>query len=197
MSSSVLRSAIDWSRASGADSIVLHHFGEPLLHPELRSRLRQISQSGLRIQFSTNGLLLDSHWQLLTSLQVPVRVMIAFHQWAHEGPSAYEEVLTSFVRRAAGTTVEVVPAYGFKQRTFAVHRWTAGKEEPWSASECPFIKYNLVVILFDGRIASCCADHEGVTSSGNILDPPAYRRSTAWSACSTCDVGRLLRGEVY
>src|SRR6266576_325444 len=50
MSEEVLGACIRRLKEQKASRIVLHHFGEPLLHPELSERLQQVAASGLRMQ---------------------------------------------------------------------------------------------------------------------------------------------------
>src|SRR5947209_63052 len=63
MTEEVLRACIDRVKAQKGSRLVLHHFGEPLLHPQLEERLEQVAAAGLNIQFSSNSLLLDRCWE--------------------------------------------------------------------------------------------------------------------------------------
>jgi len=198
MSEAVLEACVDWVVGTGGERLVLHHFGEPLLHPRLLDRLRIVAKAGLRIQFSTNALLLEECWETLLTLKSPMTVMVAFHQWVHLPPSEYLSAVAEFQNRARGTKLEIVPAYAFKRGGYALHQWAQGDKTSWDVGECPFLKHNLAVVLWNGDIAACCVDHEGATVRFNILDPAAkLHLSRRWNACARCDVGRLMRGEQY
>src|SRR5262245_18876239 len=81
MGSEVLAACLDAVKKSGGDCIVLHHFGEPLTHPHLADRLGQVAASGLGLQISTNALLIDRAWDILTSTSTAIRIMVSVHQW--------------------------------------------------------------------------------------------------------------------
>jgi radical SAM family protein len=194
MSAEVLGACIRRVQRQGAYCLVLHHFGDPLLHPELRSRLLQVADAGLPILFSTNALLLDEHWDMLAAMTATVYIKISVHQWARRPESEYFEALKTWRVRAKGTNIRIADAGNFDQGKYYFHNWTDGTDEPWDASSCLFIRHNLGVVLWNGDIATCCADHEGETARLNILDPNCDDRvAELWSACVTCDVGRKLK----
>lgn len=196
MSAETLARSIELIRSRGRSRIVLHHFGEPLLHPRLGERLRQVVASGLEMQLSTNGLLLERMWTLLTELDTPVFVMISIHQWVDQPESEYLRALEHWTREAEGTCVTVLPAYNLKGGRYTLHRWAEGQRQAWDVETCPFIEQNFGVVLWNGDIATCCVDHEGITARYNILEADLSKHvSRPWQACSTCDVGRLMVGE--
>ena len=194
MSAEVLAACLKRVVRQGSYPLVLHHFGEPLLHPELRSRLLQIADAGLPIMFSTNGLLLDESWDVLRSIPATIYTRISVHQWASGPVPAYLDAIGQWRSRAKGTNIRIASAGNVNQEQFSFHKWTEGDSDAWDARKCIFIRENLGVVLWNGDIATCCADHEGVTASLNILDPDCDARVSAlWPACATCDVGRNLR----
>jgi hypothetical protein len=193
----VLKAVLARAKTEKATKLVLHHFGEPLLHPQFGAFLKHIGKTGIAAQFSTNGLLLKKAWGKLKAAGTDIFVMLAFHQWIDD-PKQYVAEVETFREMARGTQIKVLPAYAFKNGRYAIHSWAEGQEDNWNVEECPFIKYNLAVILWNGDIACCCVDHEGKTVRHNILDDDAdLHVSHAWNACASCDVGRLMRGEVY
>jgi|GEM_PF-2445576 len=196
MSSEVLDACIGRLEAQKAPRIVLHHFGEPLLHPNLTERLQQVARSGLSMQLSTNSLLLDRCWNILISIPVEITVMISVHRWVDQAEQDYLDEVDAWAERARGTSVKIVPAYNLKNGKYTFHNWAQGSPESWDARVCPFIKDNLAVVLWNGDIATCCVDHEGTTVHRNILNEDRdLHVSTIWSSCKTCDVGRLMVGE--
>lgn len=195
ISEATLETALEWVSASGASQVALHHFGEPLLHPRLSDRLRQVAAHGLDMQISTNGVLLERAWDVLRDVSAQIKLMLSVHQWSDD-PSKYRLALAAFQRRAEGTNLAILPAYNFDGSDYSFHSWAGGQDVDWDARGCPFVRYNAAVILWDGRIASCCVDHEGQTAVRNIVDADALsHRTRPWSACATCDVGRRMAGE--
>ena len=176
--------------------IVLHHFGEPLMHPYLKQRLEQVANSGLEIQLSSNALLLDKMWPTLLEVRCKISVMVSVHQWVNSGEDAYISAINDLKNRASGTNIEILEAYNIKNESFVFHSWSQGLSDQWDVHECPFIKFNYGVILWNGDLAACCVDHEGYTVAGNILNEDFLNYKTLpWKACATCDVGRIMIGE--
>jgi organic radical activating enzyme len=198
MSEKVLMACINTAVRAGATHLVLHHFGEPLMHPELLDRLKLIADAGLSIQFSTNTILLEKVWNTLVLCDAPITVMIAFHKWVNEPVSVYNSAIEHLVMKASGTNLTIVPAYSYKNHTYEIHRWAKGDTDSWDVNQCPFVKYNLAVVLWNGDIAACCVDHEGKTVTYNILDDASVKHMTqTWAACASCDVGRIMKSETY
>jgi organic radical activating enzyme len=196
MSEEVLDACIDRVRSQRGTRIVLHHFGEPLLHPQLQQRLQQVASSGLSMQLSTNSLLLDRCWDTLISIPAEIIVMISVHRWTNKIEQDYFDAVSLWADRSRGTNVKIVYAYNLKNNKFTFHNWAHGSSQPWDSSLCPFVKDNLAVVLWNGDIASCCVDHEGVTAGRNILNQDCdLHVSKVWEACETCDVGRIMVGE--
>lgn len=198
MTSDVLSACIDWIKETGGRRIVLHHFGEPLLHPRLKERIEQVADSGLEMQLSTNALLLDRAWPTLTSVQARIAVMVSVHQWIDGTEDAYLAAIERWRRQARGTNIDILEAYNLKEKRFTLHQWAAGQASTWDASQCLFVRCNLCVVLWNGDIATCCVDHEGATARFNIMDQRAHEHvSRVWNACDRCDVGRILRHEEW
>lgn len=196
MSKEVLDACIRKVKGYSGTQLVLHHFGEPFLHPELTARLEQIASSGLSAQLSTNGLLLERMWPTLIQTSMPIRVMISVHQWVDDTEAAYFRALDYWRKRARGTNVNIMAAYNIKNGRYAFHRWAAGQLQPWDATACLFVRMNLAVVLWNGDIVNCCVDHEGETARYNILEVQHdHHKTTTWEACSTCDVGRIMQSE--
>lgn len=193
----VLGAALSWIVASGGKKVALHHFGEPLLHPELEQRLKQVADSGLALQLSTNGVLLEKTWNILEELDHQVSVMLSVHLWK-DHPDRYEATLNEYQEKSVGTKIDVLRAYNSTKDGFTFHEWAEGQKTSWDVHQCPFIQYNGCVVLWNGDLATCCVDHEGKSATGNILSGGLSGRVSApWSACKTCDVGRRMIGEKW
>lgn len=198
MSANVLEKCIKFHLEQGRNLLVLHHFGEPFLHPELEERLFQISDSGLNIQLSTNAVLIDKVWPILLKINCHIKVMISVHKWVKKGESEYIKAVASLKERSKGTQIEILEAYNFKQGNFTFHSWDEGLKQNWDVNQCPFIRQNFGVILWNGDIAACCVDYEGYTVDGNIMESQIINHVTKpWKACSTCDVGKLMMHEIW
>ena len=198
MSEEVLAACLRRLKDQKASRIVLHHFGEPLLHPQLSERLEQVARAGLNMQLSSNSLLLDRCWNTLIEIPAEVTVMISVHRWVDGSEQDYLNAVDAWTNRAEGTNVKIIPAYNLKNGKYTFHRWALSSPQSWDVGLCPFIKDNLAVVLWNGDIASCCVDHEGVTAKRNILSEACdLHISTAWRSCQTCDVGRLMVGEKW
>lgn len=198
MSEEVLNACVNRVKAQRGSRIVLHHFGEPLLHPQLRARLQQVARSGLSMQLSTNSLLLDRCWGTLLDVPTEITVMISVHRWVNEVEQDYFDAVAAWSERSHGTNIKIVPAYNLKHNKYTFHNWAQGSSQPWDARLCPFVKENLAVVLWNGDIASCCVDHEGVTARRNILNEDCdLHVSKVWGSCKTCDVGRMMVGEKW
>lgn len=196
MSEEVLDACVDRVKAQKGTRIVLHHFGEPLLHPQLRERLQRVARSGLGMQLSTNSLSLDRCWDILVGIPAEITVMISVHRWVKKAEQDYLNAVGAWIERSRGTNVNVIHAYNLKNNRYTFHNWAHGSSQPWDARLCPFIKDNLAVVLWNGDIANCCVDHEGVTAGRNILDEDCdLHISKIWGSCKTCDVGRIMVGE--
>lgn len=195
MSENVLHAVLGWILRSGSKRIVLHHFGEPLLHPQLKERLSQVIRTKLEIQISTNGVLLDKMWDELASLHYPISIMLSIHLWATSEVD-YFRALEDYQCRAAETNLSILPAYNIVDGRFFFHAWASGEKNDLDVTQCPFVRHNAAAILWNGDIVNCCVDHDGVTATQNILDDDASsHRSGPWSACATCDVGKNIVSE--
>ncbi|HET6851931.1 MAG TPA: radical SAM protein [Pyrinomonadaceae bacterium] len=198
MSEEVLGACIQRFKSQGGSVLVLHHFGEPLLHPRLANRLRQVADAGLAMQLSSNTLLLDRSFDTLVSIPAPITVMVSVHRWVNKDEQEYFAAVDAWKQRAEGTNLTIVHAYNLRAGKYTLHRWTNGASSRWDPRLCPFVKENLAVVLWNGDIANCCCDHEGFTVKQNILDADCDSHlSTVWRSCRTCDVGRLMVGETW
>lgn len=170
--------------------LVIHHFGEPLMHPHLRDRLMQIAEAGLDVEMSTNGLLLEDCLPVLQSIPAKVVVTLSVHQWSNLHVSVYLKNLRMWQQRVEGSNVEVRKVYNVDEvrKESHFHNWTKGKDLGVNRPDCFFLRDNWGVVYWNGDIVNCCADCEaegGVI--GNILDPAVLGVTTReWAGCSTC-----------
>ncbi len=170
--------------------LVIHHFGEPLLHPELEDRLTQIARAGIETQMSTNGVLLEKKLPLLLSIPGRLYLTLSVHLWVEQGPDAYAEALAEWQRRVADTNLTITQAFNASNTGFHFHAWTGGREIEWDyLRHCDFLRENMGSVLWNGDMASCCLDCDGESVFGNINDPVAASACTRpWRGCRTCDI---------
>ena len=192
MSQETLERCIEQAKRRGQNSLVVHHFGEPLMHPLLKDRLMQIANAGMAIQFSTNGLLLEDRLPILMEIPAQITITLSMHQWAKHPPKYYFNALKGWQHRAEGTNIVFMKAFNAFEdnEQYRFHKWTNGENAPWDFyNNCFFLKGNWAVVLWNGEVVSCCVDCEGESIIANIHDPASVNAQTvAWRACNTCDV---------
>ena len=143
-------------RACANRELGMHHFGEPLLHPDIVGLVHVAAQAGFRVGFSTNGEFLTQ--ELLDELARaglawlrlhtdPCRVRIA----AFRPPAGL--VFTEHTITAANDA-PVKPMVGFSGHI--------PLEKRKDHSRCSFLRDDWCVVLWDGSIAMCCHDIEGI-----------------------------------
>lgn len=191
MSAEILEKCIVHSKNVGRKSLILHHFGEPLLHPKLAERFLQVKEAGLGIQFSTNATLLDKKMEMLMSLETRIDVVVSVHQWRDQPVSTYWEALAAFQAKAKGSQVFIHNAYNVSKDRYFFCKWVNGRVRDWDYyKDCYFLRENSAVVLWNGDIASCCIDCHGESVFSNINMPGAFgTRTVAWRGCVSCDLG--------
>lgn len=193
MSAQTLAKCIEQNKRRGMTNLVVHHFGEPLMHPELGDRLAQIAAAGMTVQFSTNGLQLEKKLPLLLETDTKFSVTLSMHQWRHQDPKYYFNALKGWQFRTEGTNVTINKAFNAFEGAseYRLHRWDKGDAAtPWDyEKDCFFLRDNWGVVLWNGDLASCCVDCEGASVFGNIHDPDStHAKTVVWHGCAGCDV---------
>jgi organic radical activating enzyme len=201
MSEETLGICIEHAKRTGLQRMVLHHFGEPLLHPKLRDRLMQVADAGMGIQFSTNGLLLEKRLPVLLEvqekLQIPMRITLSMHQWADQPPGVYFAALEDWRKRVEGKKIEFEKAFNATETVYHFHKWLKGEKAEWDyQNRCFFLTGNWVVVMWNGDVIRCCADCEGDSTFTNVHQPDwYYGQNVAWSACVDCDIFKGAKNE--
>ena len=195
MSAETLETCIRYAKGQGADRLVLHHYGESLLHPRLEERLQQVKQAGLAIQFSTNGTLLEKKLPMMIALDTPIDLTLSVHQWTEEPVASYWNALAALQERARGSQVRVNRAYNVNLHKYFFCSWVKGRTREWNyREECYFLRENKAVVLWNGNLASCCVDCDGESVFSNIAMPGAPLTATIpWRGCPSCDLGHRSR----
>lgn len=169
--------------------IYLHNFGEPLLHPKLELFIQTAKEKEIECSFYTNGVMLDS--KRIDSLYTAGlrRISISNHiRGASE--KALEEI------RKSNSNLCIEEIY---EPTF-IHNWCGQIRYDGcthicvaDSSPCIFEKQNAFVVLWNGDIASCCLDCNGISSSLTIDD--LLQEDYIFKKCKLCLNCDLMRGE--
>jgi sulfatase maturation enzyme AslB (radical SAM superfamily) len=189
ISAEVLDRCIAIAKAVGQDRLVLHHIGEPLLHPKLEERLLQVKAAGLTIQFSTNGVLLERLLPTLIGLDTAIDITLSVHLWHDVRSTEYFAALKEWQNRVQETKINITQAFNIDEKgEYGFTEWTNYEYRDWDFKEkCFFLKDNWGVVLWNGDVVSCCLNGESDESFGNIMDPKAeFLRSVPWKGCNTC-----------
>ena len=133
----------------------LHNFGEALLHPDLARFIALARDEGVRCSFFTNGMrnrhepVPSATWHELAEAGLE-SVSFSAHAMT---PAEFEEIVDGEV------TVRAV----FDPVPVNLRSWAGqvGPAETPPAEPCLFQRRNAFVVLWDGRISSCCLDVEG------------------------------------
>lgn len=154
--------------------VSLHHFGEPLLHPDLERLVEIATTYGIVTGFSTNGRLLTQErldaltkagvqWIRLhtdpfgvrrSDFVVPLGVEFTEHSLKVENDAPRKDIV-SF-----SGYLDIVPRHDGRTR-------------------CSFLRDRWCAVLWDGRVALCCHDIEGTRDlalcnecEGYVFDSP-------------------------
>ena len=95
---------LDQAVAIGTELLVLTG-GEPLLHPDLFTIVRQAKERGMAVNITTNGTLVQRHWQALIhsgldSISISLDGREAVHDRLRGRPGAYRQALAGLERLA-------------------------------------------------------------------------------------------------
>ncbi len=206
-------------KLSPLNFMILHHFGEPLLHPELPRFVELAAEARLNPGFSTNGETL-TRVRLRELIERGLRwLCIAFHTTA--GEAAYRECrelamrhgIVYWGRRLEPTEVPSDPRaileYGIEHQLLHTFAGTVGPERPrpvgWRP-KCDYLDRNFVCILFDGRVVPCAMDEFGTNVLGTVEDLDSIVHEPSYELCRSCQgftfyegfrslMGRILRDE--
>jgi len=164
-----------------------HHFGEPLLHPDILEIADICRRKGLAFGFSTNAVVLtiESFRELVEAGLSWLK--ISFH--AAKGRAMY-----SLIRQQFPDFILLTSDLKLK------HDWAGlvegeGLDKGRGKGACLFHRYNLGVISAQAEVLSCCMDAEGISSIGSVFDfTPgaflAYKNDIRTPLCSSCPMRR-------
>lgn len=194
-----VRSVLSYLREIKQDYIALHHMGEPLMHPTIGAMISLFKLSGVRTEMSTNGLLLPKKGEEILEAGVS-RVRIAIdHFYSKAG---YLQGVLDFVRlaekypntevRIHTITGKALPFEGYEDNIIFENKkfdnWAGAVEGESSlkkSKSCYFLKYNYVVVTWDGRVIPCCMDYDAKYEIGDLSEI-MYIRNKKCELCKSC-----------
>lgn len=177
-----------------------HHFGEPLLHPELLYIAEKLRERELLFGFSTNAEILT-----LQKLDELIKaglswIKISFH--SENSRKMFRKIKERYpalpllastlddIHDWAGQ-VDIKEKSGGKTLTIAGTTGTIS-----SKADCVFHVKNLGVIDSRGRILACCMDAHGISAMGSVYDINGkdfleIKNDYYFSLCSRCQMKTL------
>jgi hypothetical protein len=168
-----------------------HHFGEPLLHPELLYMAERFRERGLFFGFSTNAELLTVK-RLDELIKAGLSwIKISFH--TEHARQVYREIIDRY---------PLLPV--LTSELALLHDWAGQVEinevkskairkssEDNSPADCIFHRENLCVVDSEGKIIACCMDVHGDSAVATVKDisPEGFmgmKNDINFSLCKRC-----------
>ena len=153
--------------------------GESSLHPLFPAMLVHTREKFQRIPivFSTNGLPSFTEEIAQTCADYHIEVMVSLHR-----------------PEMAGKCIELCKKYNilkYVNNSFATSAFDwAGQVDGWfnsaPATPCAYLKEGWGVVLFDGKITTCCLDSEDYGVVGTVWDKPGSLNIKPYSLCENC-----------
>jgi len=152
--------------------VCLHNFGEPLLHPKILDFIKIARKHVENVVLSTNGVLMTRELAIKLKKAGLTELYLSTHNyktalramWALRGLGLLKQLRFLFGMDWAGTAKN-------NRLIKKIYDRFPKKEK------CCFLEKNWVVILWDGRINSCCIDMEGQGVVGSVYDKNAMELS--------------------
>ena len=201
MSEEVFRKVLDHMvRQSPLNYMMLHNFGESLLHPELTRFVALGAEHGLNPGFTSNGETLTP--ELLQQLiDAGLRWMcVTFH--TEGGRQAFERCKPVAQRAEllfwgrelvpAGTPPEPTAprTYGIEKQWLHTFGGTVGPAEeqpPGWRPRCDYLDRGFVNVLHDGRVVPCTVDEEAAEVLGTVDDLESIQQEPSYEMCRKCE----------
>ena len=166
--------------------LVLHNFGEALLHPQLPQFIKYADQKGVKCIFFTNGVMPNK-----VPFDRDVWKNLAEHGLEKVKFSAHELSTEEFLQITDGL-IEVTRTFEPKKQKLGTWAGQVGLADVSLDLPCIFERENAFVVLWNGRISSCCQDVEGRRSELWIDDVirDGFYQFESISLCKSCGVMR-------
>jgi MoaA/NifB/PqqE/SkfB family radical SAM enzyme len=202
--------AVKATATAGQTLIIISGFGESLIHPQLTELFAIAKQHGTYISLPTNGILLTEEKLAHLIENNLVQLEISIH--TEKSLAAFQMAYTYINNYKAPVKLvgNMMSCYNPNIKQWAVsqnvpveilkhvvvvdiHNW-ARNERPFTQKEnnkwqarCRFLKYDVCVVRWDGKVLTCCADSEGVNYIG-MIDAFATLKhdKTKYKLCYKC-----------
>lgn len=200
MSEEVFQKILNHMTKIGQKLLILHNFGEPLLHPNLERFVSMAFNRGLLPGFSTNGLLLTEerfdalvaaglHWMCIS-----IHNREAAEKYRHFLPYARKKGVVLFARNFADTSylldestnVPLTEKHDFAGTAPTPTAKNTGRK---GYERCDFLLSNYYVVLWDGTVVACCNDERGLTRLGHIDSIDTISHKPKYPLCDNCPGG--------
>jgi len=163
--------------------LILHHFGEPTLHPQLKDFIAYSAAQGVECSFSTNG---------MRNISQPYPAEF----WAELSSAGLKTVNFSAHALPVEAFIELAGEHVHIRRFFipelvTLGTWAGQVGPPASPTKepCIFERHEAFVVLWDGRLARCSMDSEAKESQLTIDDMLDGKRFPfrRIALCEACD----------
>lgn len=171
MSDAVFDRVLELHKRLGQRRIVLHNFGDPLMHPGIVDLVRRASAQVELVGMSTNGVTFT--YELAVELKKAGITHIVFSRHTSHAEHAAEI--------AKQLAIPCIVRGDFN------HDWagTSKRHKTLFDSEfstegelsCAFLLQPMAVVLWNGDVNVCCMDTEGLGVVGNVMDPDILDRN--------------------
>ena len=200
LSLDTVKKAIEVMKRYKQTSISLHLLGEPLLHPKLIEIIELFKENDIKVFFATNGKLLTNELtDKLININNMYGINISMDYFNPEKEAEYFiekaeniEVIISMIGANTDRSERdyLRKKWGKHLRIKRVGNWsnkTSIRNEMFGSKnmKCFYTKRNLFVVLWDGRVASCCGDYDGMNVFGKLKDIDAFK-NTGGKLCKNC-----------
>lgn len=200
MSEAVYRKVVaHMEKESPLNFMILHHFGEPLLHPDLPRFVQIAARARLNPGFSTNGEQLTRERFDELVRHGLTWMCIVFH--TSRGRAAYEDLLETardngivlwgrqLTRSPEMHDPDAVLGYGIERQLLHTFAGTVGPAEvrpPGWRPRCDYLDRNFVCILHDGRVVPCGMEERGDVVLGTVDELDTIIQRPSYELCRSC-----------
>lgn len=190
MSEATFRMCVElFKSCENKNELWLHNFGEALLHPKLAAFIALARERGVKCSFFTNGMQTRTH-------PVP---SAAWRELADAGLesvsfSAHAMTVTEFGQMVGGA-LEIRQTFDPVAANLRSWAGQVGPAETPSAEPCLFQRHDAFVVLWDGRISSCCLDVEGFHRDLFVRDLLEGTRTYSFRSIPLCGTCSSMRAE--
>lgn len=171
-----------YKNCENKNHLALHNFGEVLLHPRLHEFIEYAHDNSVKCRFFTNG---------VRSNKIPFKrdfwKKLVEHGLEEVHFSAHELSTKEFLEITDGL-LKVNHIFDPKKNRLGSWAGQTGPAESTIDLPCIFERKNAFVVLWNGRISSCCLDVEGLRSDlwiDDILRDDSYKFEHI-SLCNSC-----------